>query len=349
MQKNKAIMLLIGGLAAISCFLIGYFIVGYFSLIQFSQATVSNDFIISATRYVDSLDGKVVKKKSDTVLAVVGVMVENHPDARPMVGFSKAKIVYEAPVEGSFTRYLAIFDAKQNVPKVGPVRSARTYFIDWLQEYGAGLYMHSGGSPEALSLIKTRNIFDANEFSWGQYYWRDQARLSPHNLYTSSENWKKILDQYGNNKELFVPAKAWKYTSIVGKTIATDSKLNIDFNSAYGVSWNYDPKSMLYIRSVNGKKEIDADGLGISARNVLVQFTDVKLIAGDDSGRKTVQTVGTGKAMILKKGSVTQGTWEKKSLTGRTRFYDKNRREIFLAPGNTWVEVVDKAMKVEIK
>ncbi len=346
MPKNYKLLSLIAGLLTLSCFLIGYFIVGYFSLIQFSQAMADNDFLVSAKRYTNSLDGQVVKTKNETVSAVVGIMIETHPDARPMIGFSKAKIVYEAPVEGSFTRYLAIFDSKQNVPKIGPVRSARPYFIDWLQEYGAGLYMHSGGSPEALSLIKSRNIFDANEFYWGQYYWRDQVRFAPHNLYTSSDNWRKILDKYGNNKEQFGPAKAWKYTAIVGKTIASDSKLSIDFNSSYGVMWNYDSKSLLYVRSVNGNKEKDADGAGVFARNVIVQFTDVQLIAGDDSGRRTVQTLGGGKAMVLKKGSIINGTWEKKTLTDRTRFYDKNHREILLAPGNTWVEVVPNEAKI---
>lgn len=347
MQKNhKLLFSLIAGLVVLSCFLIGYFIVGYFSLIQFSQATVDNNFLISAKRYASSLDGQSVKTKNETVSAVVGVMVETHPDARPMIGFSKAKIVYEAPVEGSFTRYLAIFDSKQNVPKIGPVRSARPYFIDWLQEYGDGLYMHSGGSPEALGLIKSRNIFDANEFYWGEYYWRDQVRSAPHNLYTSSDNWKKILDEYGNNKEQFTPAKAWKYAAIVGKNIASDSKLSIDFNSTYGVMWNYDPKSLLYVRSVNGLREKDADGAGVFARNVIIQFTDVNLITGDDSGRKTVRTLGTGKAMVLKKGSIITGTWEKKNLTDRTRFYDKNHREVLFAPGNTWVEVVPTDAKI---
>jgi hypothetical protein len=346
MQKNYKLLSLIAGLIVLSCVMIGYFVVGYFSLIEFSKATADNDFLISGKRYAGSLDGQSVKTKNQTVSHVVGVMVETHPDARPMIGFSKAKIVYEAPVEGSFTRYLAIFDSNQSVPKIGPVRSARPYFIDWLQEYGAGLYMHSGGSPEALSLIKSRNIFDANEFYWGEYYWRDQARFAPHNLYTSSDNWKKILDQYGNNKELFIPAKAWKYAAIVGKTLASDSKLNIDFNSNYGVMWNYDPKSLLYVRSINGNKEKDADGAGVFARNVIVQFTDVNLIAGDDSGRKTVRTLGTGKAMVLKKGSIITGTWEKKGLTDRTRFYDKNYREILLAPGNTWVEVVPTDAKI---
>ena len=310
------------------------------------QAISSSDFMITAVKYVNPLDGKAVNKKIDSVSQVVGIMVDNHPDALPVSGISKAKIVYEAPVEGGLTRYLAIFDNKQAVAEVGPVRSARAYFLDWIQEYGRGLYMHSGGSPEALSAIKTRKIFDANEFFWGQYYWRSPEREAPHNLYTGSDNWRKILDNSGDKKELFTADKAWKYSSLVGQTIGKKSVLKIPFSESYEVAWTYDAKKLNYARSINGNKETDKDGSEIRTRNILVQITSVKEINGDDKGRVEVAAVGSGKAIILKKGSVTYGTWKKSSLAGRTRFYDKNKKEVVLIPGNTWVEVVPKEVNV---
>jgi hypothetical protein len=274
-------------------------------------------------------------------------MIDNHPDSRPESAVSKAKIVYEAPVEGGLTRYLAIFDSKQVVAEVGPVRSARAYFLDWLQEYGRGLYMHSGGSPEALSAIKTKKIFDANEFFWGEYYWRNSDRQAPHNLYTSSDNWQKIVGQYGNTSTLFTADKAWKYTRIIGKTIGASGGIKIPFSDDYMVAWIYDAKALNYTRTLNGIKETDKDGAEVRARNILVQITAVKEIANDDKGRVEVVTVGSGDAIILKKGSVTYGTWKKKSLSDRTRFYDKNKKEVMLAPGNTWVEVVPKEANVQ--
>ena len=275
-------------------------------------------------------------------------MIDNHPDSRPESAVSKAKIVYEAPVEGGLTRYLAIFDNKQVVAEVGPVRSARTYFLDWLQEYGKGLYMHSGGSPESLNLIKSRKIFDANEFFRGGYYWRNQSRLAPHNLYTSSENWQKIVGQYGNTSSLFTADKAWKYTRIIGKTIGASSSIRIPFSTDYEVVWTYDAKKLNYVRVVDGQKEIDKDGSEVRTRNILVQIVQVQDIANDDKGRQSITTIGSGDAIILKKGSVVYGTWKKTSLTGRTRFYDKNGKEVVLVPGNTWVEVVPKEANVQV-
>lgn len=320
----------------------------YYPSQELLQATSRNDFMISAVKYINPLDGKAVGKKADSVLQVVGVMVDNHPDARPESGVSKAKIVYEVPVEGGLTRYLAIFDSKQSVPEVGPVRSARAYFIDWLQEYGRGLYMHSGGSPEALNLIKSRNIFDANEFFWGQYYWRDEARFAPHNLYTNSENWGKIISQYKNTGSLFTTDKAWLYSKLVGQTIGKKGGLKIPFSDYYTVAWTYDAKALNYSRSLNGVKEVDKDGTEVRARNILVQITGVADIANDDKGRQAIVTVGSGDAVILKKGAVIYGTWKKSSLTGRTRFYDKNKKEVVLVPGNTWVEVVPKDVNIVV-
>jgi len=210
------------------------------------------------------------------------------------------------------------------------------------------LYMHSGGSPEALTTIKEKKIFDANEFFWGEYYWRSPERVAPHNLYTSSDNWQKIVGQYGNTSTLFTADKAWKYTRLLGQTTGKKVGLKITFSESYEVAWAYDAKNLNYTRAINGSKEVDKDGTEVRARNILVQITSVKEINGDDKGRVEIVTVGSGEAIILKKGAVIYGTWKKKSLGDRTRFYDKNKKEVMLAPGNTWVEVVPTTVNVQV-
>ena len=77
------------------------------------------------------------------------VMVENHEEARPQSGLSSADIVYETVAEGGITRFMGIYycDAQSHEIIVGPVRSARTYFLDWASEYGNNpLYAHVGGA-----------------------------------------------------------------------------------------------------------------------------------------------------------------------------------------------------------
>jgi hypothetical protein len=150
--------------------------------------------------YYSFLDGKPVGSASEQRPRVISIMIDNHPGARPQSGLSQAQVVYEVPVEGEFTRYFAIFNASTTVDKVGPVRSARPYFLDWLQEYGDALYIHSGGSPEALQILRNSTLFDANEFFRGAYFWRGTDHLAPHNLYTSSTAWNKLLAEYGRNR-----------------------------------------------------------------------------------------------------------------------------------------------------
>lgn len=348
MKRDQIIIVAIGTIFALSCFLIGYFIVGYRSLIEFSQTSLGGQLLITAPKYINPLDGQSVRTEEEASVAVAGVMIDNHADAYPQAGLSKAKIVYEAMVEGGITRYFAIFDSSQDVAEVGPVRSARLYFLDWIQEYGDGLYVHSGGSPQALAAIGPRGIFDGNEFFRGQYFWRSNQYFAPHNLFTSSDNLRKMIDVYGDIDNLFTPYKAWKYSSMVGKTIGESGRVVIPFSVGYQVTWTYDAKNLNYLRNINGRTHKDKDKSEVRARNVIIQFTGVEAIINDDKGRQEIKTVGTGEAIMFKKGSVVYGIWKKDSITDRTRFYDQNEKEFVFAPGNTWVEVVDKDTQVEV-
>jgi len=132
------------------------------------------------------LDGVGVEDESKVNPPIFAVQVENMVDARPLSGISKANLVYEAISEAGITRLLALYVKDNSVSEIGPVRSARPYYIDWASEYGA-LYAHSGGSPEALRVVSDYDVLDLNEFSNGKYFWRSKSRYAPHNLYTSVE------------------------------------------------------------------------------------------------------------------------------------------------------------------
>lgn len=84
----------------------------------------------------------------------MGVMIENSLDSRPQSGLSKADVIYEAVAEGGVTRFLAMYhcgSAAENVT-VGPVRSSRVYFIDWVSEYSKEpIYVHFGGANNICS------------------------------------------------------------------------------------------------------------------------------------------------------------------------------------------------------
>ncbi len=296
--------------------------------------------------YQSALDGSGVMDVPDRYPAVVAVMVDNHPDARPERGLARARVVYEAPVEAPFTRFMALFAKNDQVSSVGPVRSARPYFIDWASEYKA-LYMHSGGSPEALSLLaSTTLVVDANEFSSGVYYWRDNVRAKPHNLFTKNDLWSALV----NDRNILLPTdwKPWRFTtstSIIDPISESVSGVKVPFAPDYVVGWMWSATSTHFDRFINGVPYHDEDGLQVSAGTVVIQFVSIKTI--DSYGRRAIATVGTGEAVVLEAGKLIHGTWIKQP-GGRTKFMDKLGSEIPFMPGPVWVEVVPKELSVQI-
>ncbi len=299
-----------------------------------STASASSSILFSA------LDGLPVSSADEVSPQVVGVMIDNHPDARPQSGITAAKIVYEAPAEGGITRYFALFDSSQDVAKVGPVRSARPYFIDWLEEY-SGMYMHCGGSPDGLAKIQADQVFDMDEMKNGQYFWRDDSRIAPHNLYTKSDFWNKALAKNTNKQNKF--STGWKFGDKSNSLNSVVSSVEIDYLQDYVVNWKYDVTNKNYNRFINDQ-QMTSDGVAVNADNVIVQY--VKSKAVDDYGRLDITTAGNGSMRIMRDGISYLGNWRKEN--GRTRFYDSNGQELNLKPGTTWIQIIPDNIKIKI-
>ena len=293
--------------------------------------------------FFSQLDGLPAANAVSTTPAVVAVMIDNHPDARPQYGIADAAVVYEVPVEGDFTRLLAIFDRDQVVAKVGPVRSARSYYLDWQAEYGQPLYLHCGGSPEALARIKTENIFAANEFYFGRYYWRDDNFIAPHNLFTNSENWQKLWQDYDK-----VGTRAWQGWTFGWdfSTSTSASSFVVDYGMGYKVEWRFDAATSKYARYLSNAKQFAGGGEEIVVDNVIVQYTKTKIV--DDYGRKEIQSIGNGSARVFRDGRLIVASWTKNSLTERTKFFDEAGVEIKLKPGKTWLQIVPSEGSVTV-
>lgn len=293
-----------------------------------------------------ALDGTCVEVAWQTHEPLVAVMIENHTAARPQSGLVDAAVVYEAPVEANFTRFLALYPLADTVGQVGPVRSARPYYLDWLAEHGSPLYMHVGGSPAALSLIAQRDLNDLNEFSYGWYFWRSADRHAPHNTYTASKLWQKAWDKY--YVEQTVPTTTpWLYEE-TGSMCTADcvEKLTLVFAyPSYIVHWNFNTSTGQYERSQPEGPHQDSDGRQIVADTILVQQVKNRII--DEIGRQEIETIGSGAGMVLRDGFVIPAEWRKLSLGERTRWYDaKTGAEIALRPGKIWIEVVPREGEV---
>ncbi|MBU4257395.1 DUF3048 domain-containing protein [Patescibacteria group bacterium] len=291
-----------------------------------------------------NIDGVYVEPGQENLFPIAAI-IENHIDARPPSALSRANLVIEAEAEGGITRFLAVYADGSEIKEIGPIRSARPYFVDWARELSA-LFIHCGGSPEALVKIARENVFDLNEFYNGTYFWRGKSRPAPHNVYTSTEN----LNGYLENKK----AGEGKYLSWQFKDDAAlpegeiGKNVKIKFKTPdYYVDWVYNKESNGYIRYLAGQKHKDADGVEITAKNVIVMYVKAEVI--DDESRLKMQHIGSGKAIVCLDGKCEEGSWEKKSGSARIRFYAGDNEEFKFNAGAAWIEVVRPEREVIIK
>ncbi|NQT50257.1 DUF3048 domain-containing protein [Candidatus Kuenenbacteria bacterium] len=268
---------------------------------------------------------------------VYAVMIENHVDARPASGLSQASLVYEAIVESPITRFLAVFSSDRDIPEIGPVRSARPFYVDWAKEFN-GPYVHVGGSNEALDLIAKTYSLDVNEFSEGKSFWRKWTRRQPHNVYTSTTLLKELFDV--KKWDVTNDFESWKFEpEVKSQADLPEQTVRVDFATyAFTIDWKFDQQKNDYLRYQAGAVHEDKDGTEIRAKNVAIMYTESKVI--DSYGRRKTKTTGTGTAIVFRGGEAIEGTWIRPSVNARTRFYNSNRNEIVFLPGTTWIEVI---------
>jgi len=306
----------------------------------FSQTPEENKNSFCANCVRQYLNGSYAAPEKENSYPVVAV-IDNHPDARPAYGLSQADLVYEAEAEGGITRYLAVFAGGEEIKKIGPIRSARPYFVDWAKELSA-VFTHCGGSPEALAKLAKENMFDLNEFYNGAYFWRAEDKTAPHNIFISSDK----LNEYLKNKNL-TAGKFLKWLFKDDSPSGSEQKeIGIDFKSPdFVVKWKYDKIDNSYTRYLGGELQKDGDnGQEIKAKNIIIQYQKTTVL--DSDLRLKIDTVGLGKAVICLDGKCSEGVWKKSSPSGRTRYYYENEEEARFNGGKFWVEVVRPDLQV---
>lgn len=311
----------------------------------------------------------------------IAAMIENHAEARPQSGLSKADVVYEAVAEGGITRFLSIFycGAAAEDVKIAPVRSARIYFVNWAAEYGNfPIFMHVGGANDysgygdtvkearALEYLETLgwrvpkgNDFDTTYDSGFPVFWRNYERLD-RPVATEHTMMASLDAAYEQAAKRGFGAKnegvSWDKTFDTWK-FADDSpsaggvnKISFEFWSNkpdYDVVWNYDSAANSYLRDNGGEKFTDLiTGEQISAKNVVIQF--VKETGPVDINKHMLYTTnGEGKAIIFQNGKAIEGTWEKNAGDERTIFFDEDGKEISFVRGQIWIEAVPSGNDIE--
>ena len=304
----------------------------------------------------------------------MGIMIENHESSRPQSGISSADIIYEIVAEGGITRFLNIYYCQAPV-QVGPIRSARTYFLDFISEYGdSPLYVHVGGAntsgpADALSQI--------NKYGWGSYndmnqfsigfptFWRDYNRLghptaTEHTMYSTTDKlWKFAADERNlTNKDK--NGTSWDkgftpYEFKDDKASSGSQSVHVEYWSDYKeyfVDWTYDPTTNTYTRKNGGAAHVDKNtNKALSAKNIVILYM-VESSANDgyeNNAHLLYRTKGTGKALVFMDGKQTKAAWSKKGRTDKTVITDEAGEEIKLNRGKIWFHVLPLEGIVTVK
>lgn len=267
-------------------------------------------------------------------LPVTGVIIENSPEARPQAGLQESGVVFEAIAEGGITRFLVLFQEAKPA-HIGPVRSVRPYYLDWLLSFDAAI-AHAGGSAEALAKIKSVGVKDIDHGANGATFQRVSNRYAPHNLYTSRDKLLAVHTARGYTTSSFKGFERKKKEEPAEAPTAGVINMNIS-STNYNSVFNYDKGSNSYLRSMAGKPHVDEkSGKQINPKVVVALVTD-----RSQSGIYSVyRTTGTGTALIFQDGGVIQAAWRKADIKSELAFSDASGKAIALNPGQTWITVL---------
>lgn len=280
------------------------------------------------------------------------VMIDNHPDAYPQTGLDQAAVVFEALAEYGVTRFMAVYtpELAPLETKIGPVRSARIYFVQWAMGMRA-VYVHAGGSPEGLQrlsedantlVINFDGIEEGVELVYNQ---RDLSRQKPHNLYVTQEDIVRfVADRGPKNTKVDLGEVGFLFAREEKQKDAIVRVNNIGYyflNPNDPISWEYDPSDNRYFRLRRNRAHIDAGSdEQIWFKSVVVMEIKEEPIPGDEKGRIEQDVIGEGPAHVFSNGGMVEGVWRKESEEAPLRFYDILGNEIYFPAGPLWIAAI---------
>ena len=270
------------------------------------------------------------------------VMIDNDDNnSRPQAGIDEAYLVYEMPVEGGATRFMALFRNVQT-EKIGPVRSARHYFLDFAKENDA-IYTHFGWSPRAITDISKLSVNNINGINTpdSDIFWRERKYQGDwHSAYTSALKIEEFAVKKGYNTET-ENKNAIKYSSesitLPENNAATEIVLS--YSGMYSTSYKYNKEAGIYEKQINNEPHKMQNGNVLSFKNIIVQFiADGPL--GDGTARREIITTGRGKGYYFTNGAYEEIIWEKASRTSPTIYKKADGSELYINAGNTIINII---------
>jgi hypothetical protein len=270
---------------------------------------------------------------------VVAVKIDNHIKARPQSGLEIADAVFEIPVEGGITRFIALFHQSDS-DYVGPNRSGRVTDSKIMAALAGGPIQISGAQGWVQSVFASDGVNVS--YDTGATTFRRQHRSAPHNLFTSTLLIRDYADERGWPDEspgnLFVFGEPTP-----GEGSATT--IVVPFSGTPPSNWEWDGEQYLHFQGAQPHIWVteDDEETGQVAFDTLVVLKVRKYTASPSSGSGTpipsVETVGTGDALAFYGGQVVAGSWERGSIEDLFSLIAEDGTELVLPPGRVWIHL----------
>ena len=270
------------------------------------------------------------------------------------MGTSKADILYEALAEGGITRMLAVYEDVSGVKKIGSVRSARHYYVQFATEWDA-IYCHFGHTKYAVSKmekLKTNNLSGLSAIG-GVVYVRDTGIRAPHNVFTNGKKLKKGAKKLGYSLKKNESAMAEHFNFAEKDTDlaagVTAKNITIPFSAYSTCKMKYDNKKKVYQKYEYGKKHMDTYyKKQLKFKNVIIQLVDESNI--DHNGYQKMKLKdASGKGYYYTNGKRVNITWQREESSNKMAYYDESGNVLTVNPGKTYIAVYPKDRRKLIK
>lgn len=291
------------------------------------------------------LTGEEGFAESAVGLRPVTVMINNIGQALPQRGLAAADVIFEAVVEGGITRMMGVYADIDQIPYVGPVRSARHYYVSFSEGLNA-LYTHFGGSPTAYDYISSYGVDDVDgQYCTSAFYqdtWRAQTYGREHSFFIDGETIRAQAESEGISLEgEYQPLFDFSYDEVLVPEDGVADDVFVPFSGSYNAEFFYDETTGVYTKYRNGQEHIDADTEEvITFENVLILYTTVTAL-GDGSERRNLD-LSSGSGWYVSAGGREEISWEKGGVEDPFVFTDSDGQPLVANVGKTYICLTDK-------
>lgn len=290
------------------------------------------------------------------------VALGNTKAAMPQHGISQASLIYEAEVEGSSTRIMAVFGDVQDLQPIGPVRSARTFFNNICVSLDAVIF-HAGGSVRGrkgyydLSGSKIPDWEHVNALlgANSSYFYRDKERKSAgynleHTMFTDGERMYKALEK----KEYL---KVNEGGTDVGLTFVEDFPLTgtaantvvVKFKSGKTSTFTYDATTGLYSASQYKQDWIDGNTGEVMTYKNLVVLNAKQTVKSDGEYPRSYYTltdVTDGEGWLVIDGQMVPIKWSRAELEDPFVYTLEDGTPVSFEPGRTYTAITSSSSAI---